>query len=149
VFVASTRGEALSDAKASVFWSPQSCLEARIRVSLPDMPKPVPVAAVANGAPPVAVAFDANAGARLTKIYSGKEGFVALVQDFREGSHQFTLNDFRKSYAPAQWQEIAERADALKVRNVRVHLQITLSDEMKRYLSQRGAVTRVPAQLFE
>jgi type VI secretion system protein ImpL len=149
LFVASTRGEALSDAKASVFWSPQSCLEARIRVGLPDMPKAPPASAGANAAVAVPVAFDPNAGPRLTKTYAGKEGFVALLQDFRDGAHTFAMGDFRKSYAPAQWQEIADKAAALGVRDVRVYLQVNLSDEMKRYLSGRGAVTRVPAQLFE
>ena len=148
MFVASTRADA--EPKASVFWSPQSCPEARIRVGLPETPAATPAPAAAAGQPLVPVAAAApSALPRLTKTYVGSGGFLALLQDFRNGTHTYALSELRGSNSAAQWQDISQKAAALGVREVRVHLQIQLSDEMQRYLSSRGTIAALPTQLFE
>jgi hypothetical protein len=167
VFVATTRAESLSDWRANVYWSPVSCLEARLRIALPEPPpapapappRPPPPPTVRGGpgeapapaaAPPAAPKQTAPPQPlRLTRTYPGPEGFIELLREFQDGSHSYGLGDFRKSYSAAQWQEIAQRASALGVDHARVFLRIKLSEEMERYLGGRGVSAAVPTRLFE
>jgi hypothetical protein len=139
-FVAATRPESLADSRVNVYWSPTSCIEARLRIALPDPPPPLASAPMPAAAQP---------SPRLTRSYSGPEGFVRLLQEFTDGAQSFRLGDFRQPDRPAQWQEAAQGAGALGVDNARVYLKVTISEEMERYLGASGAAAAVPARIFE
>ncbi|WP_341920199.1 type VI secretion system protein [Hydrocarboniphaga effusa] len=149
-FSASTRSESLADARVAVMWSPDSCLEARLRIALPD-PAEVEAGVAATGfdptAAPVAPA-SSNAPTRLIKVYPGGDGLIALASDFAEGQKRFRLTDFESAYTPSQWNELLPRLRALGTREVQVYLDVQLSDEMKRYLASRSAPTSLPPNIL-
>ena len=151
VYKASSSGQSLADAKAQVFWSPSSCLEARIRVS---------VAAPAEEAAPVQEFDPATSEMQaappppveeipLTVIYAGPEGFRQLIADFSGGSHAYGVEDFKASYNAAQWAAIRARLAQARFRSARVFLQVELSDEMKRYLGASTARAELPTQILD
>ncbi|QIL21762.1 hypothetical protein [Thermomonas sp. HDW16] len=151
VYRASSAGESLADAKAQVFWSPSSCLEARIRVSF---------AVPAEDAGDQTQEFDPATSEMhavdtpaeqlsLTRIYAGPEGFARLIEEFSGGAHAFGVDDFRQSYSPAQWSELRQKLAEAKFRNARVFLQVELSDQMKQYLGASTARAEVPNVILE
>lgn len=150
VFRASSVGESLSESKAQVFWSPANCLESRIRVSL---------ALPAHDAGGQTMqAFDPQSSEMhevpaeqltLTRIYSGADGFVRMVNDFSGGSHAYGLEDFRASYSPQQWSQIAPRLAAARFRGARVYLQVEPSPELRQYLGARTLPAELPATILE
>jgi hypothetical protein len=152
VYRASSAGDSLADAKAQVFWSPSSCLEARIRITMAVPPE--------EEAPPLQEFDPATSQMQaaeapvpeqlsLTRIYPGPDGFAQLVQEFASGSHVFAADDFRESYSPAQWSELRGRLATARFRSARVFLQVDLSDEMKLFLGARTARAEVPNVILE
>lgn len=147
-----SRGESLTDAQLQLQWSPATCPEARIRISLPprasaqlasvdSTPVPAAPAAPADPAappPPPAAPPEPETGFRLTLLYRGADGFERLLQEFALGAHVFGVNDFRESYSPSQWSELQPRLRDAGFRQARVHLRIEPSQEMQRYLAARG-----------
>ncbi|HST45613.1 MAG TPA: type VI secretion system protein, partial [Luteimonas sp.] len=120
VHAITSRGESLSDAQMQLQWSAATCPEARIRIALP----PSAGAAMADAATPPLVADPTAAPGsappapppvatapepvfRLTLLYRGQDGFARLLEDFAPGAHVFALGDFRDSYSPSQWDELA------------------------------------------
>lgn len=153
-YVASTRAESLAEATAQVFWSPDSCIEARLHISLSAPPEPAaaaePVAAGMPGAPVAPAPAPAALGPRLTLIYPGAEGFATLIADFRSGSHVFRLPDFRTSYGPIQWKELSARLAQQGFTEARVFLDARPSDEMLRFLNARTApAAALPDSILE
>ena len=151
VYRASSAGESLADAKAQVFWSPSTCLEARIRVSIAvPAPEAEPLQEfdpqTSQMQPAPAAPADEIA---LTRIYPGPEGFAALLREFESGSRVFGVEDFRASYSPAQWSGIRARLAEARFRSVRVFLQVELSDEMKRYLGASTARAELPTRILD
>ena len=148
---ASSAGESLADAKAQVFWSPSSCLQASIRVSFA-LP-PDEVAEPTQEFDPATSEMQAVEApveeVSLTRIYAGPEGFARLIEEFSGGVHAFTAEDFRESYSPAQWGELRQKLAAARFRSARVFLQVELSDEMKQYLGASTARAEVPNVILE
>ena len=151
VYRATSAGESLADAKAQVFWSPSSCLEARIRVSFA-APAEEAVEATQEFDPDTSEMQAVEAPAEqlsLTRIYAGPEGFARLIEEFSGGAHAFGVEDFRESYSPAQWGELRQKLAAAKFRSARVFLQVELSDQMKQYLGASTARAEVPSVILE
>lgn len=147
VYRASSAGQSLADAKAQVFWSPGSCLESRLKISLaePAAPPAQGMEEVATPAPsqPLPPAIE------LTRIYTGPDGFVAMIEEFESGSRAFGLSDFRSSYSPEQWRELSARLRTLGFGQARVHLQVELSDEMNQFLLARRATPELPTRILD
>jgi type VI secretion system protein ImpL len=150
VYRASSAGESLADAKAQVFWSASSCLEARIRISVAAPPAD-DGEALQEFDPDTSAMQPAQAGEAisLTRIYAGPEGFAELIADFAGGSHAFGVEDFRASYSPAQWGQVRQRLADARFRGARVFLQVELSDQMKQFLGARTARAEVPNVILE
>jgi type VI secretion system protein ImpL len=150
VYRASSAGESLADAKAQVFWSASSCLEARIRISVA-APPAEDGEALQEFDPDTSAMQPAQAGEAisLTRIYAGPEGFAELIADFAGGSHAFGVEDFRASYSPAQWGQVRQRLADARFRGARVFLQVELSDQMKQFLGARTARAEVPNVILE
>ena len=72
-------------------------------------------------------------------LYRGPDGIARLLEQFAPGAHVFSLGDFRESYSPSQWQQLAPRLQAIGFRQARVHLRIEPSEPMQRFLASRGA----------
>lgn len=161
-----SRGESLTDAQMQPQWSPSACTEARIRISLPAsasarltamdaavaVPPPDAAAAapIAPATPAVAAAPTPDPTFRLTLLYRGADGFARLLEQFAPGAHVFSLSDFRDSYSPSQWQELAPRLQAIGFRQARVHLRIEPSEELQRFLASRGtAPLALPQTILE
>lgn len=147
---ATSAGESLAEATAQVFWSPSSCLQARLRIAIA-MPAPAGTAEQAfdpetSEMRPAAPQENEFA---LIKTYVGTEGFTQLLADFANGSHTFGLDDFRDSYSPAQWAQQRQKAAEGGFRAAQVFLKIDLSDEMKRYLGASAARAEVPNVILE
>lgn len=153
VYSATSKAESLADTRTRVYWSPEQCPEARLRIALPQPePAPLPTAATAtepaSAASPVPSSSTPPApGARLTRVYSGTDGFVRLLDEFRDGSRSLRIADFRGAYSAAQWQTLQPQLAGLA--NVRVYLSIQPSDELKRFLSARNTPTSVPTSILE
>ncbi len=149
-FSASSKAQSLAESKVAVFWSPASCPQASLRISV-EQPAPVEVALVpATSASASTVAAPVAAEPLvLTKLYSGQEGFLQLLDDFASGSHGFALADFRDSYTPLQWADITRRLGVVGFSQAQVFLVIDLSAAMKRYLSARNTPVAVPATIIE
>lgn len=145
VYRASSAGQSLADAKAQIFWSPNSCLEARIRISIPEAPPSAEGAAAAVPGTPV----PAGPTIQLTRLYTGADGFVQLIDEFKTGSRAFGVNDFRASYSPAQWTDLSQRLRSAGFSQARVFLQIEPSDEMQAFLSARGASPELPTRILD
>jgi hypothetical protein len=155
VYRASSAGASLAEATAQVFWSPSSCMQARIRISVaapaPKQPEAAPVqefdpaTSQMQPAAPIAAAPELS----LVRTYAGVDGFAALIKDFANGAHAFGVEDFRDSYSPAQWTQLRPKLDAAGFRGVRVFLKVDLSDEMKRYLGASTAHAEVPSEILE
>jgi hypothetical protein len=142
VYSASSHAESLAEATVSVFWSPDTCTGATLRIALPAPPSPPPppdAAALQPGAAPPAAPAPAAPGPRLTRIYNGADGIAALIADFRTGSQRFALGSFQSAYTAQQWNELVPQLRALNTRDVLVSLSIQLSDDMQRYLSRQNA----------
>lgn len=148
-FSASTHAESLAEARVAVMWSPDTCLETRLRIALPD-PASVETDLATHldslAAPPPAPS--ANAPAKLVKVYSGADGLLALMADFAEGQKRFKFSEFQTAYTPAQWNELQPRLRALGTSEVQVYLEVQASDDMNRYLATRSAPTGVPASIL-
>ncbi|HOC10141.1 type VI secretion protein IcmF/TssM N-terminal domain-containing protein [Thermomonas sp.] len=155
VYRASSAGASLAEATAQVFWSPSSCMQARIRISVaapaPKQPEAAPVqefdpaTSQMQPAAPIAAVPELS----LVRTYAGVDGFAALIKDFANGAHAFGVEDFRDSYSPAQWTQLRPKLDAAGFRGVRVFLKVDLSDEMKRYLGASTAHAEVPSEILE
>lgn len=151
VYRASSAGASLAEATAQVFWSPSSCLQARIRISMA-LPAPKAVDAVQEFDPATSAMQPAEPAAEdlvLVRTYAGAEGFAELISDFASGAHAYTTEDFRASYSPSQWTQLRPRLDAAGFRGARVYLKVDLSDEMKRYLGASTARAEVPNVILE
>lgn len=155
VYRASSAGASLAEATAQVFWSPSSCTQTRIRVSVaapaakPANAEPVqefdPATSQMRPAEPAATTPDLL----LVRTYTGAEGFAELIKDFASGAHAYSVDEFRDSYSPAQWAQLRPKLDAAGLRGVRVFLKVELSDEMKRYLGASTARAEVPSEILE
>jgi len=151
VYRATSAGESLADAKAQVFWSPSSCLEARIRVSfaMPQEEAAVPTREFDPATSEMQAVEQPAEQISLTRIYAGPEGFARLIEEFASGAHAFGAEDFRDSYNPAQWNELRQKLGEAKFRSARVFLQVELSDQMKQYLGASTARAEVPNVILE
>ncbi|MBN8263509.1 MAG: hypothetical protein J0M21_02515 [Xanthomonadales bacterium] len=151
VFRASSAGESLADATAQVFWSANSCTQARIRIAI--APPPAGGEEAVQEFDPATSemqpATPAAAPISLTAIYDGPDGFARLIEDFASGTHAFSLEDFRASYSPAQWTELRQRLAEAGFRGARVHLQVQLSDQMRQFLGASSARAEVPNVILE
>ena len=151
VYRASSAGASLAEATAQVFWSPSSCLQARIRINIA-APPVAPGEAVQEFDPATSqmqAATPAPGDIELVRSYAGADGFAELLADFANGTHAYALDDFRASYSPAQWGQLRARLDAIGFRGARVYLKADLSDEMKRYLGASTARAEVPSMILE
>ncbi|TXH65263.1 MAG: hypothetical protein E6Q81_02285 [Thermomonas sp.] len=150
-FRATSAGESLADAKAQVFWSPSSCLEARIRVSfaMPQEEAAVPTQEFDPATSEMQAVEQPAEQLSLTRIYAGAQGFATLIEEFASGAHVFGVEDFRDSYNPAQWSELRQKLGEAKFRSARVFLQVELSDQMKQYLGASTARAEVPSVILE
>lgn len=155
VYRASSAGASLAEATAQVFWSPSSCMQARIRINVAaPAPKQADASPVQEFDPATSQMRPAEAvpsapDLLLVRTYAGTEGFAELIKDFASGAHAFSAEDFRASYSPAQWTQLRPRLDAAGFRGARVFLKVDLSDEMKRYLGASTARAEVPSQILE
>lgn len=160
LFRASSNARSLAEAKATVFWSPVSCVEARIRIDLEEpMPDAMPAAtapsavaaapAVQSPAPAAPLPVVSGESLGLTRIYAGPEGFEQLLGDFQDGSQTYALQDFRESYTPAQWSQLVSRLRSAGFEHVRVNLQVEPSEEMGRYLTARERPAALPTRIVE
>ncbi|MEO5629140.1 MAG: type VI secretion system protein [Thermomonas sp.] len=151
IYKASSAGESLADAKVQVFWSPTSCLAARIRINMvvPPAEAAEPVQEFDPDTSQMQATEVSGEALSLTRIYQGPEGFAELISDFSTGSHLFGIDDFRESYSPAQWSELRGRLSEAKFRSARVFLQVDLSDQMKLFLGARTARAEVPNVILE
>ena len=149
VYRASSAGASLAEATAQVFWSPSSCLSARLRIA---------IALPAAEGGEVVQEFDPDTSAmqaappeelELVRTYAGADGFAELIRDFAAGSHAYGLEDFRASYSPAQWSQLRQKLATAGFRGARVFLKPDLSDEMQRYLGASTARAEVPSEILE
>jgi hypothetical protein len=155
VYRANSAGASLADATAQVFWSPSSCMQARVRISIATpAPKQTEVNPVQEFDPATSQMRPADTAPAapdlsLVRTYVGADGFAALIKDFTSGAHAFGVEDFRDSYSPAQWTQLRPKLDAAGFRGARVFLKVELSDEMKRYLGASTARAEVPSEILE
>ncbi|MFT4178621.1 MAG: type VI secretion protein IcmF/TssM N-terminal domain-containing protein, partial [Thermomonas sp.] len=150
VYRATSVGDSLADATAQVFWSPSSCLQARIRIAIAaPASDEAPVQEFDPATSQMQAAASAGNEIALTRIYAGPEGFAELIRDFASGAHAFGIEDFRGSYSPSQWGALRQRLSEAGFRSARVFLQVELSDEMKQYLGASTARAEVPNVILE
>jgi len=149
-FSASNRAQSLAESKVAVFWSPDNCLQATLRISL-ELPMPDEVALVPAGSSSAASEVLPPPGEPLvlTKLYAGQDGFMQLLKDFATAEHNFVLADFRDSYTPLQWAAITGQLREVGFSQVRVFLGVELSDAMKQYIAARDTPLSVPAEIVE
>src|SRR3546814_16423355 len=82
----------------------------------------------------------------LTRIYSGPEGFLQLIEQFEDGVQAFSLNDFRESYTPMQWRELVPRLREAGFSQARVRLKVEPSDQMRQYLAASEKPDSMPTR---
>src|SRR3546814_17672916 len=79
----------------------------------------------------------------LTRIYSGPEGFLQLIEQFEDGVQAFSLNDFRESYTPMQWRELVPRLREAGFSQARVRLTVAPSAQLRPYPAPRAKPARL------
>lgn len=147
-YTASSAAVSLAESRIQVFWSPEHCTTVNLRIALPAEPAPPPVPGQeASPAPTPALPPPAGDGPRLTRVYNGADGFVQLLNEFKNGAHVLRLADFRSAHTAAQWQSLQPRLTGIG--SVRVYLGIQLSEPMQRYLSARTAPATIPESILE
>ena len=152
---ATTGGDAR--ARVSVVWSPDACIEARVRIFLapPDAldaamqggtqaAAATPPAGQAPPSPP-----PAEPAVALLRIYPGPEGFRQLVEDFSTGQKHYAVPELQDAYTPEQWQQAMTRLGAPGFDGVTVRLQADPSDELLRYFAASEQPAGVPASIVE
>ncbi|MFC5742992.1 type VI secretion protein IcmF/TssM N-terminal domain-containing protein [Dyella tabacisoli] len=148
-FNASSKAASLAEAKVAVFWSPATCTQASLRISM-EPPAPVEASLVpatsSSAAPPLVPPPEPLV---LTRLYSGPDGFQQLLKDFASGSHGFVLADFHDSYNALQWADITGRLRDAGFSQAQVFLTIELSDPMKQYLNARSTPVSLPGAIIE
>ncbi|MEO8777043.1 MAG: type VI secretion system protein [Rhodanobacter sp.] len=146
----SSKAQSLAESKVAVFWSPTSCLQASLRISVEQAPAAEAALVPGGSASAAGAALPAPVDPLvLTKLYAGQDGFLQLLKDFGTGSHTFALGDFRDSYTPLQWADITARLHAAGFSQVQVFLAIDLSDAMKQYLAARTTPVAMPTRIVE
>ncbi len=150
LYRAVSNAASLAESRASVFWAPSSCVEARIRISLAP---PDTLDSVMEGGAPTGQAAPVSAAPEpelsLTRVYAGPEGFLELIADFQDGSQSYALQEFRDAYTPAQWSALVPQLRQAGFNGARVLLQAEPSDEMNRYLAARERPASIPASIVE
>ncbi|TKD29908.1 type VI secretion protein IcmF/TssM N-terminal domain-containing protein [Azotobacter chroococcum] len=141
LYIASSNAESLADARVQVFWSAVSCPQIRLRIALPLAETPEPLE------PPLTSEPATVKATWLTRLYSGVEGLLQLLGEFRSGAHSFALSDFRTAYSAAQWKALQPQLSGIGA--VRVHLEIQLSDELKRFIAVRNSPTHIPLSILD
>jgi type VI secretion system protein ImpL len=133
-FTASSKGVSLADTRVNVFWSPTTCLDVTIRISL----APAEVAPAIVQVPAL----------QLVKTYAGAEAFLKVVREFKTGSKVFRLQDFADSYTPGQWKSVASELARLGVTGARVNLRIEPTPDLEMFLSgpRKPPTTLLPAR---
>ena len=135
--IVSTLGGSLSERTSKIYWAPDSCDEIRIRVALP---LPVDTVTAANAAPAVA---------SLTKTYTGRNGFIQLVNDFKQGTRTFSLQEFKPSYTASEWAELLKHLTPFGITSVKIFLEIQKSNELEQYMSASRNTGGIPTLLME
>src|SRR3546814_14357102 len=79
----------------------------------------------------------------LTRIYSGPEGFLQLIEQFEDGVQAFSLNDFRESYTPMQWRELVPRLREAGFSQARARLKVEQSDQTRQYPAPREKPAKI------
>lgn len=133
----STLGGSLSERTVKIYWSPDSCDEIRIRVALPS---PADAATAANASKNIA---------SLTKTYTGRDGFIQLVNDFKLGTIAFSLQEFKSSYTASEWAELLKRITPLGITGVKIFLEIQKSNELAKYMSASRNTNGIPIFLMD
>src|SRR3546814_17175768 len=85
----------------------------------------------------------------MTRIYSGPEGFLQLIEQFEDGVQAFSLNDFREYYTTMQWRELVPRLREAGFSQARVRLKVEPSDQMRQYLAAGEKPASLPARIVE
>jgi type VI secretion system protein ImpL len=83
---------------------------------------------------------------RLSMRYQGQEGFFRFVQDFRDGSHTFTLAAFADAYATAEWQKLQPTLRQYGISTVRMYFRVEVPPALEQLLalkSQALIATRI------
>lgn len=153
VYSASSRADSLAEAKVAVFWSPETCLEARLKIALPDAPPPAaynPLQPAASpDAAPATQAAQLSAGAKLIKLYPGVDGLTTLISDFKTGFKLFRVADFQSAYTPQQWNDLLPQLRAMNIAEVRVFLDVRPTDDLLRFLGAQTVTATLPTTILE
>src|SRR3546814_19545758 len=83
----------------------------------------------------------------LTRIYSGPEGFLQLIEQFEDGVQAFSLNDFRESYTPMQWRELVPRRREAGFSQARVRGEVEPTDQLPQDLTAGKKQASLPTRL--
>ena len=136
-----SKAKLTADRSMKIYWSPDLCDRARIEVSLPDIPPTLQQRAASNNVPLIT---------SLAKDYLGRDGFEKLLQEFKSGSRSFAVSEFKPSYPPAEWPNIAKSLAMAGVNAVSVHLSIDRSPELEQFLQASAIVAgQLPQSIMQ
>jgi type VI secretion system protein ImpL len=119
-FKVSTRSRDISEGSTTVFWSPEECGDVIIAVSL------ACGQTCLDRATALGLSVPQASGIRIIKRYSGQVGFLHFIQDFRNGSRVFGLQDF--SGAAEAWRRY-------HINSIRVFYRVETPDTLAKLIS--------------
>lgn len=150
---ATSNAPSLAESKIAVFWSPASCMEARLRITLsgPDALAPMMEAGAPGASDDDAVpaAQEPEPALSLIKIYPGAEGLRQLIEEFDRGERHYALPEFMDAYSPEQWSRLVAQLQQAGVSGVTVRLQVQPSEELLRHLAAGDQPAGIPAEIVE
>jgi hypothetical protein len=118
-----------TEASTTIFWSPDSCSDAMITVSMACDRRCVERASA------VGIAVSQLSSLSISKRYKGQGGFLRFLQDFSGGSRTFTPSDFADSYPPSEWQRLGETLRPYRVSTIRVFFRAEVPSTLSTLMS--------------
>jgi type VI secretion system protein ImpL len=128
-FKASNRPKEGTEASTTVFWSPDSCSDATVTVSMACDQRCV------ERATAVGIPVPVLSSSPISRRYKGQAGFLRFLQEFSGGSRTFTLGDFADSYPPSEWQRVGETLRRYQVSSIRVSLRTDVPPSLTTLIS--------------
>ncbi len=126
--------------QGTLLWSPESCTDVTIKISLSARPETLPPPAKTGdaGTPPTAQVPAPMVEIGFTKTYAS---LIEFINDFKSGQKTFDLNELTCS-APDEWEKLPS------IKTVTVSVKFDQSEEMRNHL-QGPKPLAIPKQIVE
>jgi type VI secretion system protein ImpL len=138
-FKASNRPQEGAEASTTVFWSPDSCSDAVVTVTMACDRRCV------ERATAVGIVVPELSSLPISRRYKGQAGFLRFLQEFNGGSRTFTPGDFTDSSPAPESQRVGETLRRYRVSAIRVSFRADVPPSLSTLISLLPGLKPAPA----